>query len=40
MATVMVHVRRLGEKIEPDPAHPMLIRTVRGVGYRFSPSEP
>jgi DNA-binding response OmpR family regulator len=24
-------------KIEPDPAHPSVIRTVRGVGYVFSP---
>jgi len=34
-ATVWVHIRRLREKIEPDPAHPELIITVRGVGYRF-----
>jgi DNA-binding response OmpR family regulator len=39
-ATVTVHVRRLREKIEQDPANPMLIRTVWGVGYRFSPSGP
>ncbi len=39
-ATVTVHVRRLREKIEVDPANPVLIRTVWGVGYRFSPSEP
>lgn len=38
-ATVTVHVRRLREKIESDPADPMLIRTVWGVGYRFSPSD-
>jgi DNA-binding response OmpR family regulator len=30
-----VHVRWLREKIEPDPAHPIRIITVRGVGYRF-----
>lgn len=35
--TVDVHVRHLREKVEPDPAHPQLILTVRGVGYRFSP---
>jgi DNA-binding response OmpR family regulator len=33
--TVDVHVRWLREKIEPDPAHPTRIITVRGVGYRF-----
>ncbi|MGE5591931.1 MAG: response regulator [Bacillota bacterium] len=35
--TVDVHVRHLREKVEPDPARPQLILTVRGVGYRFSP---
>ncbi len=33
--TVDVHVRWLREKIEPDPACPTRIVTVRGVGYRF-----
>ena len=33
--TVDVHVRWLREKIEPDPAHPTRIVTVRTVGYRF-----
>jgi DNA-binding response OmpR family regulator len=33
--TVDVHIRWLREKIELDPARPVLIRTVRGVGYRF-----
>ena len=33
--TVDVHVRWLREKIEPDPASPSRIVTVRGVGYRF-----
>jgi DNA-binding response OmpR family regulator len=33
--TVDVHVRGLREKIEPDPANPERIVTVRGVGYRF-----
>ncbi len=36
-ATVTVHVRRLREKIEADPARPALITTVWGVGYRFDP---
>ena len=31
---VDVHVQRLRAKIEDDPAHPALISTVRGVGYR------
>lgn len=34
-ATVTVHVRRLREKLEPDPLHPIYIRTIWGVGYRF-----
>ncbi len=33
--TIDVHVRHLREKIEPDPAEPEYIFTVRGVGYRF-----
>jgi len=35
---VDVAVQRLRAKIEADPADPKLIRTVRGVGYRFDPS--
>jgi DNA-binding response OmpR family regulator len=34
-STVTVHIRRLREKIEPDPAHPTYIHTVWGVGYKF-----
>ncbi len=34
-STVTVHVRRLREKIEADPAHPRYIATVWGVGYKF-----
>lgn len=37
-STVTVHVRRLREKIEPDPAVPRRIVTVWGVGYRYEPS--
>jgi len=33
--TVDVHIRWLREKIEPDPARPRYIQTVRGIGYRF-----
>ena len=34
-STITVHVRRLREKIEIDPAHPTRIVTVWGVGYRW-----
>jgi DNA-binding response OmpR family regulator len=33
--TIDVHVRHLREKLEPDPAEPEYLLTVRGVGYRF-----
>lgn len=33
--TVDVHMRWLREKVEDDPATPLLVQTVRGVGYRF-----
>lgn len=33
--TVNVHIRRLREKVEPDPSHPSLILTVPGIGYRL-----
>ncbi len=32
--TVMVHIRRIREKIEADPGHPVIIKTVWGVGYK------
>ena len=35
--TLDVHIRRLREKLEEDPAKPSRIITVRGVGYRFEP---
>ncbi len=34
-STVTVHVRRLREKIEPDPSNPTYVQTVWGVGYKF-----
>lgn len=37
LSTVTVHVRRLREKVEDDPAQPRLISTIWGVGYRFDP---
>ncbi|MEU4337899.1 response regulator transcription factor [Micromonospora lupini] len=38
-STVTVHVRRLREKIEDDPAEPRRIVTVWGVGYRYEPAD-
>jgi DNA-binding response OmpR family regulator len=34
-ATVAVHINRLREKIEADPANPRYVQTVWGAGYRF-----
>lgn len=34
--TLMVHVRKLREKIEEDPSHPQYILTARGLGYKMS----
>ena len=39
LSTVTVHVRRLREKIEPDPTQPTLLTTVWGVGYRIDIGE-
>ena len=39
LRTVDVTVRRLREKLEPDPATPTYIRTRRGAGYYFSSEE-
>ena len=33
---VMSHIRHIREKIEDDPAHPVYIQTVWGVGYKFN----
>lgn len=33
--TLMVHIRRLREKIEETPSQPQYITTVKGLGYRF-----
>jgi DNA-binding response OmpR family regulator len=35
--TVDVHMRHLRQKLEPDPAHPRYLVTVRGAGYKFEP---
>ena len=39
-STVTVHVRRLREKVEPDPAAPVRIAPVWGVGYRWDGMPP
>jgi two-component system response regulator RegX3 len=33
--TLDVHVKRLRAKVEPDPATPTRITTIRGLGYKF-----
>ena len=33
--TLIVHIRRLREKIEEDPSHPRYLLTVRGLGYKL-----
>ncbi len=36
---VRAHIKNLREKIEPDPAEPVYIRTIQGHGYTFSSSD-
>jgi DNA-binding response OmpR family regulator len=36
-STIAEHIHRLRRKIEPDPASPRWIHTLRGAGYRFTP---
>ncbi len=33
--TLMVHIRRLREKLEPEPSHPCYLLTIRGLGYKL-----
>ena len=33
--TIMVHVRKLREKIEQDPKHPQYLKVVWGIGYKI-----
>ncbi|MGD1876317.1 MAG: response regulator [Kiloniellaceae bacterium] len=35
--SIDVHISRLRRKIEPDPSHPTLIKTIRNEGYFFTP---
>ncbi|MBK9712596.1 MAG: response regulator transcription factor [Kouleothrix sp.] len=40
MGTVTVHIRRLREKIERDPANPVFLQTIWGVGYKLERPTP
>ena len=33
--TLMVHIRRLREKLEENPSHPVHIITAKGIGYKL-----
>jgi DNA-binding response OmpR family regulator len=35
----MTHIRRIREKIEHDPSHPVSLLTVRGLGYKLIAGE-
>jgi DNA-binding response OmpR family regulator len=35
-AALAVYIRKLREKLEPDPGHPVYIETFKGLGYRFN----
>ncbi|MDT7944807.1 MAG: winged helix-turn-helix domain-containing protein, partial [Cyanobacteriota bacterium PSP.bin.10] len=37
---VDVHIGQIRKKLETDTSQPELIRTVRGVGYKFEPPAP
>jgi len=39
-AIVRVHIRRLRQKLEPDPDNPEYVLNVRGVGYLFASTKP
>ena len=39
-STLDVHVKRLRAKIEPDPANPTVLVTVRGLGYKLADDVP
>ena len=35
--TLDVHIKRIRSRIEERPSEPVMLRTVRGLGYRFEP---
>jgi DNA-binding response OmpR family regulator len=37
--SIDVHISRLRQKLETDPRHPRLLRTVRGAGYMLAVQE-
>jgi len=37
--TIDVHILNLRRKLEPDPAHPLYVKTVYGAGYKFGGGE-
>lgn len=37
--TLDVHIKRIRSRIEPDPKNPVLLLTVRGLGYRFEETD-
>ena len=37
--SIDVRITRIRKKVEPDPAHPQVIKTVRGAGYIFEPAK-
>ncbi|MGN7381743.1 sigma-54 dependent response regulator [Chlamydia abortus] len=38
--TIMVHISKIREKLEEDPRHPVYIKTVRGIGYKWEKQVP
>lgn len=38
-STIIVHIRRLREKIEDNPSSPIYVKTIWGIGYKFGGEE-
>ena len=38
--SIDIRIARIRQKVEPDPAKPQMIKTVRGAGYMFVPAKP